>query len=218
MLGDCKGPIVLPSARTIRGVTVTYAQSGIGSINLILDNLSLITLGDTSQAISTDPEVEKTTWLFVDDTGVPLEKFVGFTAWQTSSVIRSLAVITMNQACANEAIRKAEESAKSGNENENTDSMVIDAEIGSQDQQEKTEKESGGISSAVLILIILGGAMVLLSSFLCCIYCRKNKHDQKKEKATVIPDSSIDKTIESKKTFDEVKHEKNNKFKPRINV
>ena len=44
--------------------------------------------------------------------------------------------------------------------------------------------------------------MVLLSAFLCCIYCRKSKSDQKssKDKATVIPDTSLDKTIESRKT------------------
>ena len=48
MEGVCEGPIVLPETRSIRGITVTYSQTGIGSINLVLDTLSLITLGDAT--------------------------------------------------------------------------------------------------------------------------------------------------------------------------
>ena len=42
----CEGPIELPETRSLQGIFVTYAQSGIGSINMILDNLNVITLGD----------------------------------------------------------------------------------------------------------------------------------------------------------------------------
>ena len=46
MLGDCKGPLVFPLDRVLAGISVTYADSGIGSLSMILDNRSLLTVGD----------------------------------------------------------------------------------------------------------------------------------------------------------------------------
>ena len=46
MLGDCQGPVKFPSKRSLFGISATYAQYGIGSINLILDNKQVINVGD----------------------------------------------------------------------------------------------------------------------------------------------------------------------------
>ena len=85
---------MFPPTRTLIGFSATYADSGIRSLNLILDNQSLITLGSV-ESVSDNPQLEITTWLFGDRED-QIGKFVGLTAWQTSSVIRSIGVVTLD--------------------------------------------------------------------------------------------------------------------------
>ena len=88
-----------------------------------------------------------------------------------------------------------------------------------QNEEDDKSTDDEGIDSAVLILILLGSAIVLLSTFLCCIYCRKSirNGEQSKDKA-ILPDSSVDKTIETKKEFDDEKSELSKNRKPKLNV
>lgn len=67
MLGDCKGPIVFPPDHDLMGISATYAESGIGSLSMILYNKNLLTIGDKTQIEALkdeDSAVELTTWMF----------------------------------------------------------------------------------------------------------------------------------------------------------